>query len=151
MNIKRMTLAIMAMSCLASMPAAEKITSPDGKLTVIVDNENGSPTYLVSFGDVVFVEKSPLGLKLNFEDLTKGLTLKECKVNPVKETYDLKTIKQSHVTYEANVAVCQFEKGSTKMDIIFSVSNRDVAYRYKLYPRRARGGETLAAIVIEER
>ena len=150
MNIKRMTLAIMAMSCLASMQAAEKITSPDGKLTVIVDNENGSPTYQVSVGDVVFVEKSPLGLKLNFEDLTKGLTLKECKVNPVKETYDLKTIKQSHVTYEANVAVCQFEKGSTKMDIIFSVSNRDVAYRYKLYPRRARGGETLAAIVESE-
>ena len=150
MNIKRMTLAIMAMSCLASMQAAEKITSPDGKLTVIVDNENGSPTYQVCVGDVVFVEKSPLGLKLNFEDLTKGLTLKECKVNPVKETYDLKTIKQSHVTYEANVAVCQFEKGSTKMDIIFSVSNRDVAYRYKLYPRRARGGETLAAIVESE-
>ena len=150
MNIKRMTLAIMAMSCLASMQAAEKITSPDGKLTVIVDNENGSPTYQVSVGDVVFVEKSPLGLKLNFEDLTKGLTLKECKVNPVKETYDLKTIKQSHVSYEANVAVCQFEKGSTKMDIIFSVSNRDVAYRYKLYPRRARGGETLAAIVESE-
>ena len=150
MNIKRMTLAIMAMSCLASMQAAEKITSPDGKLTVIVDNENGSPTYQISVGDVVFVEKSPLGLKLNFEDLTKGLTLKECKVNPVKETYDLKTIKQSHVTYEANVAVCQFEKGSTKMDIIFSVSNRDVAYRYKLYPRRARGGETLAAIVESE-
>ncbi|UPS44864.1 glycoside hydrolase family 97 protein [Prevotella sp. E15-22] len=150
MNIKRMTLAIMAMSCLASMQAAEKITSPDGKLTVIVDNENGSPTYQVSVGDVVFVEKSPLGLKLNFEDLTKGLTLKECKVNSVKETYDLKTIKQSHVTYEANVAVCQFEKGSTKMDIIFSVSNRDVAYRYKLYPRRARGGETLAAIVESE-
>ena len=150
MNIRKIALAMMAMGCLTSAQAAEKITSPDGNLTVTVDNENGTPTYQISVGDVVFLEKSPLGLKLNFEDLTQGLTLKECKVTPVSETYSLKTIKQSNVTYNANVAVCQFEKGNTKMDIIFSVSNRDVAYRYKLYPRRARGGETLAAVVESE-
>ena len=150
MNIRKIALAMMAMGCLTSAQAAEKITSPDGNLTVVVDNENGTPTYQISVGDVVFLEKSPLGLKLNFEDLTQGLTLKECKVTPVSETYSLKTIKQSNVTYNANVAVCQFEKGNTKMDIIFSVSNRDVAYRYKLYPRRARGGETLAAVVESE-
>ena len=150
MKMRKIVLAMMALGCLTTMQAAEKITSPDGNLTVIVDNENGTPTYQINVGDVVFLEKSPLGLKLNFEDLTQGLTLKECQVTPVKETYSLKTIKQSNVTYEANVAVCQFEKGNTKMDIIFSVSNRDVAYRYKLYPRRARGGETLAAIVESE-
>ena len=150
MNIRKIALAMMAMGCLTSAQAAEKITSPDGNLTVTVDNENGTPTYQISVGDVVFLEKSPLGLKLNFEDLTQGLTLKECKVTPLSETYSLKTIKQSNVTYNANVAVCQFEKGNTKMDIIFSVSNRDVAYRYKLYPRRARGGETLAAVVESE-
>ena len=150
MKMRKIVLAMMALGCLTTMQAAEKITSPDGNLIVIVDNENGTPTYQINVGDVVFLEKSPLGLKLNFEDLTQGLTLKECQVTPVKETYSLKTIKQSNVTYEANVAVCQFEKGNTKMDIIFSVSNRDVAYRYKLYPRRARGGETLAAIVESE-
>ena len=150
MNIRKIALAMMAMGCLTSAQAAEKITSPDGNLTVVVDNENGTPTYQISMGDVVFLEKSPLGLKLNFEDLTQGLTLKECKITPLSETYSLKTIKQSNVTYNANVAVCQFEKGNTKMDIIFSVSNRDVAYRYKLYPRRARGGETLAAVVESE-
>ena len=150
MIIRKIAWAMMAFGCLTTVQAAEKITSPDGKLTVIVDNENGNPTYQVNLDDVVFLEKSPLGLKLNFEDLTQGLTLKECKINRVNETYGLKTIKQSTVDYEANVAVCQFEKGNTKMDIIFSVSNRDVAYRYKLYPRRARGGETLAAIVESE-
>ena len=150
MNIRKIALAMMAMGCLTSAQAAEKITSPDGNLTVVVDNENGTPTYQISVGDVVFLEKSPLGLKLNFEDLTQGLTLKECKITPVSETYSLKTIKQSSVSYNANVAVCQFEKGNMKMDIIFSVSNRDVAYRYKLYPRRARGGETLAAVVESE-
>jgi hypothetical protein len=36
------------------------------------------------------------------------------------------------------------------LDIIFRISNRDVAYRYKLYPKRARGGETLVAVVESE-
>ena len=86
MNIRKITWAILALGCLTSVQAAETITSPDGNLTVIVDNENGNPTYQVYVGNVVFLEKSPLGLKLNFEDLTQGLTMKECKVTPVKET-----------------------------------------------------------------
>ena len=72
MNIRKIALAMMAMGCLTAAQAAEKITSPDGNLTVIVDNENGTPTYQISVGNVVFLEKSPLGLKLNFEDLTQG-------------------------------------------------------------------------------
>jgi hypothetical protein len=36
------------------------------------------------------------------------------------------------------------------MDIIFRVSNRDVAFSYKLYSKKIRGGETLAAIVENE-
>ena len=36
------------------------------------------------------------------------------------------------------------------MDIIFRVSNRDVAFSYKLYSRKSRGGETLVAIVENE-
>ena len=36
------------------------------------------------------------------------------------------------------------------MDIIFRVSNRDVAFSYKLYSKKSRGNETLAAIVENE-
>ena len=149
--MKRIIFLFMLSAGFLSASASEKqLTSPDGHLVVVINDEGGKPTYQVSRDGVTFVERSPLGVKLNFEDLTQGLALKECKESSVKDTYSLKTIKQSNVTYEANVAVCQFEKGATKMDIIFSVSNRDVAYRYKLYPRRGRGGETLAAVVESE-
>ena len=33
------------------------------------------------------------------------------------------------------------------MDIQFHITDRDVAYRYKIYPKRGRGGETLVAVV----
>jgi hypothetical protein len=83
--------------------------------------------------------------------LTQGLTLKDCSISSVKDKYQLKTTKQNNIQYEATEAVCQFEKnGRQALDIIFRVSNRDVAFRYKIYPRRGRGGETLAAVIESE-
>ena len=144
-------LMALAMVVANSATAEEKqLQSPDGRMVVTVSDEGGKPTYTVSRGDVTFLEKSPLGVKLNFIDLTEGLTMKAFDVRDVKDEYDLKTTKQSHITYEATEGVCQFDKGGYRMDIIFRVSNRDVAYRYKFYPRRGRGGETRVAVVESE-
>ena len=147
---KYLLLTMAAMGCLATAQAAEEFKSPDGNIVVTVDNANGKPTYQVSLGGMTVLQSSPLGLKTNMEDLTHGLTMKACKVDNVTDAYDLMTIKQRHVSYEATEAVCQFEKGPVKMDIIFRVSNRDVAFRYKLYPKPGRGGETLVAVVESE-
>ena len=141
----------LAMVVAGSAVAEEKtLTSPDGRMTVTVSDEVGKPTYTVSRSGVTFLEKSSLGVKLNFIDMTEGLTMKACDVKTVKDEYDIMTPKQRHVQYEATEGVCQFDKGGYRMDIIFRVSNRDVAYRYKFYPRRGRGGETLVAVVLEE-
>ena len=124
--MKQFRIAIlMALSMVVgSMMAAEKqFASPDGNVIVKVSDE---------------------GIK----DVP---AMKDCQVRSVSDTYSLKTIKQSQVTYEATEAVCQFEQnGRQVLDVIFRVSNRDVAFRYKLYPRRARGGETLVAVVTGE-
>ena len=135
-----------------SIIAAEKqFASPDGNIVVTVNDEGGKPTYQVSLGGTVFLESSKLGLNTNIGDLTSGLTIKDCQVSTVKDSYSLKTIKQSQVTYEATEAVCQFVQNDRQvLDVIFRVSNRDVAFRYKLYPRRARGGETLVAVITDE-
>ena len=148
---KLLLLAFLSL-CSTSLWAAEKqIASPDGKMTVTVSDEGGKPVYMITRSSVVFVEKSPLGLNLNMDDLTQGLTLKDCQVKTVKDEYTVNTIKQRHVNYEATEAVCQFEKaGRVALDIIFRVSNRDVAYQYKIYPKRGRGGETLVAVVERE-
>ena len=142
---------VFAMVMASSAVAEEKtLQSPDGRMSVTISDEDGKPVYQVRRGDVTFLEKSPLGVKLNFIDMTEGVTMKGCDVREVKDEYDLKTTKQSHITYEATEGVCQFDKGGYRMDIIFRVSSRDVAYRYKFYPRRGRGGETLVAVVESE-
>ena len=140
--------SILILTGIVTAGATEKrIDSPDGLLQVVVSDEGGKPTYQVSRGGVVFLEKSPLGLHMNFEDLTQGLLLKDCKTDKVCDDYSLPTIKQRHVNYQATEAVCQFEKdGQHAIDIIFRVSNRDVAYRYKVYPKR----QTLVGVVLDE-
>ncbi len=136
----------------ASAHALEKqIVSPDGQLTVIVSDNGGQPTYQVSRSGQNVLLPSPLGVKLNFADLTQGVTLKDCAVKSVSDSYELKTIKQSHVSYEATEGVCQFEKdGWRAFDVVFRVSNRDVAFRYQLYPKKVRNDETRVAVVQSE-
>ena len=150
-HYKSAILMAFAMVVASSAVAEEKtLQSPDGRMSVTISDEGGKPVYQIRRGDVTLLEKSPLGVKLNFTDMTEGLTMKACDVRDVKDEYDLKTTKQSHITYEATEGVCQFDKGGYRMDIIFRVSNRDVAYRYKFYPKKGRGGETLVAVVESE-
>jgi para-nitrobenzyl esterase len=132
-------------------PSQQEIASPDGKMIVTVTVSDGCPKYEVKLDGEVFIQPSPLGLKMNFDDLTQGLTLKSCDVSKYEDEYCLKTTKQSHVKVVATEGVCRFEKdGREALDVIFRVTSRDVAYRYKMYPKRVRGGETVSGVVESE-
>ena len=146
---KRFLLALLAtVGMLQTAGAAERLTSPKGDIVVVVDVQNGKPTYEVSLSGVQFLKPSPLGLLTNIGDFTDGLTLAGCDSKTQHDEYWLKTTKQSHISYDATEAVCRFEKdGKRVLDIQFHITDRDVAYRYKLYPKKIRGGETLVAVV----
>ena len=148
---KTIALVALMMAAVTGGAAENRLSSPDGKMTVTVNDEGGRLTYQIDRSGISFLQKSPLGLKLNFVDLTQGLIIKACDVTNVKDEYSLMTTKQSHVSYEATQGVFQIEKdGARVMDVIFRVSNRDVAYRYKLYPKKGRGGDTRVAVVESE-
>lgn len=117
---------------------AQSVTSPDGDIKVTLELTNqGKPQYSVNYKGQEMLKPSALGLTTNIGDYTQGLTLKGVVTNPVSDTYSLRNIKQSHVAYQANEAVATYEKdGRTVMDIIFRVSNRDVAFCYRLYPKK---------------
>ncbi len=134
MKKRMMTAAALAFAVLTAFATEKSFQSPDGRMSVTVNDEGGVPAYQVVLDGTTFIERSPLGVKMNFGDLSQGLTLKDCQISTVKDEYSLKTIKQSHVSYEATEAVCQFEKqGKPAIDVIFRVTGRDVAYRYKIY------------------
>jgi len=115
-----------------------QVTSPDGKLLVSVDMNNGVPVYSVSLNGKSFIEASPLGMETNIGDFTQELTLAEnIERKEVTDSYELRNIKKSKVDYKANEAVFAFQKDNRPvMDVIFRVSNNNIAFRYKVHARR---------------
>ena len=146
---KRILICGVLAMMMASASALEKqVASPDGKLVVTINDNNGKPTYQVSLDGKVFLENSALGLNTNIGDFTQGMTMSEVsEVKAVNDSYQLDRIKKSHVDYHANQQVMTFTKDGKKVyDIIFQVSDNDVAFRYKLYPQ----GDTRCLVVKQE-
>ena len=139
---------VLAMMMASASALEKKVASPGGKLVVTVNDNNGKPTYQVSLDGKVFLENSALGLNTNIGDFTQGMTMSEVsEVKAINDSYQLDRIKKSHVDYHANQQVMTFTKDGKKVyDIIFQVSDHDVAFRYKLYPQ----GDTRCLVVNQE-
>lgn len=126
-----------------------KFSSPDGRIEVTVSDSDGTPDYSVAYDGNVFILPSPLGLNTSMGEYMSGMTMLPEKEAPrlIEEQYSLKTIKQSQVDYKAVEAVFTFAKDERPVyDVIFRVSDRDVAFRYRLYPRR----NTLSCVIFSE-
>ena len=138
----------MLITCWGTANAEEKtFTSPDGQVQVTINDTNGMPNYSVKYASSEFLKSSPLGLHTNIGDYSKNLSMTAFDTKKVEDHYDLRNIKQSHVDYEAIEAVASFtQNGKKVMDVIFRVSNRDVAYRYHIYKK----GDTKVCVINEE-
>lgn len=140
----------MAMFLVGTVASAEnkQITSPDGKLVVTVSDADGKPSYCVDYDNALFLKPSPLGIITNIGDFSSGMSLeKNVRIAKKDETYELPSIKQSKVHYVANEAIFSFtQQGKAIYDIIFRVSNNDVAFKYKMYQQ----GETRSCVVRQE-
>lgn len=148
MRKKLILLLAVCVQGMVTAAADNEITSPDGKLRVTVGVNGGSPVYSVSYGGQTFLEPSPLGLSTNIGDFTRGMTMADRVARrTVSSTYAIPNIKKSRVDYSASEAVYTFLQGNdTIYDIVFRVSDNDVAFRYRLYPQ----GDSLCCVVRSE-
>ena len=147
--MKKIMILGVALLCLVTGTKAQTIVSPNGKIQVILElSDQGKPCYRVLYQQQEVLNRSALGVVTNIGDYTQGLALaKGFTPKPVSETYSLRNIKQSQVNYEANEAVATYlQNGQPVMDIVFRVSNRDVAFRYRIYPKK----ETRVCVVERE-
>ncbi len=119
---------------LATAPAfAEKntVSSPDGKLNVMVADHDGKLYYAIDYAGKRMMEESQLGLIANVGDFAQSLTYQAKTEKQVSDSYDLRTAKVSHVDYKANQLNVTYLNAEKKpMTVTFNVSNNDVAFRY---------------------
>lgn len=135
--------------CTIGADAGEKqITGPDGKLSVTLSDADGMPTYSICYNGILFLESSPLGLVTNVGDFSRGMSLGEdIRIKEIDEPYELPNIKQKKVQYVATEAVVPFmQEGKKVYEIIFRISNRDVAFRYRMLQH----GANLCCVVQKE-
>lgn len=145
--MKRIFSVFALLSLIVSNSSAQ--TSPDGKLSVAVECENGKPTYSVTYNGVACILQSPLGLDTNVGDLTQGLTLSGTSdVKLVETDYTLYNIKRKDNHYEANQQTYTFAKNDKNiLAVTFNVSNNNVAFRYEILKTKK---ETMCCVVQNE-
>ena len=136
--MKKIIISCLALLCMAAVAKAQTIQSPAGRISVLLElTDQGKPCYSIRYDGQDMLMPSALGLKTNMGDFTQGLKLKELTQRTVSDSYDLRNIKQSHVSYEATEAVALYEKdGRAALDIIFRLTERDVAFAYRIHPQK---------------
>lgn len=147
--MKKTALLILFGIMVLSVHAEDKsVSSPDGKLKITVSAENGTPGYGVTLNGKDFIKTSPLGLNTNIGDFTRQMSMTAVSaVEPISENYKLTNSKKSNVAYHANKCVFTFSRSGKKVyDVIFQVSNNDVAFKYKMYPQ----GDSLCCVIKNE-
>lgn len=117
------------------------VSGPDGKLQLTVSCPEGKEaSYSLTYNGKQMLESSPLGLETNVGDFAKAMKLTGHKERKIDTVYMQSRIKASKIHYQANELVCAFANAKgQKMDVIFRVSNNDVAFRYTL-PRQGERG-----------
>ena len=133
-----------------SMQAREAtVTSPDGKLSVTVSDQGGRATYAVSLDGQQVLQPSALGFKADFGDFTQGLSITHTKEGKAEDSYVMRQVKQSHISYQASTLSIDFENQQRqKMSVEFFVKDNDVAFRYVI-PRQAKDNPKTATILSE--
>lgn len=123
--------------------------SPDGRLTVHVQDEGAQARYAVTYDGEYVISPSLLGFKADFGDFTRGLHITETKTGSTDQYYTMRQAKQSQIHYTANTLTVGFENArGQQMAVEFSVGNNDVAFRY-IIPQQEKDRPKCAVITRE--
>ena len=148
--MKKTILMLAAVCSMTAVTAKDvKMTSPNGKLQVIVNDNNGKATYTVSLEGKTMMAASALGLKTNIGDFTQKMTIEKAETKAIDKQYTMTRTKASASHYIANQTVISLINGNGyPMSITFNVSDNDVAYRYSL--PRGKDNNPKCAVIYSE-
>ena len=139
-----------AFALLASQALAQSITvtGPDTHLKVDLAVNGGIPMYSVSYDGKTILEKSPLGFIANTGNFSQGMSLIGQETSQINKTYTQDRIKRSVVNYAANELTVRLQNTNKQpVNIVFRVSNNDVAFRYEI----PKSSETGSMVINEEK
>ena len=145
---RKLIFSILYFSLIIIIESVE-ISSPDERLKVNFNIENGKAFYSANYDGKEMLIPSRLGLKSNIGDFADGLTLLNSEFNKETSSYDITRTKVSHIEYNANKLELILENSEKhKIAITFLVSNNDIAFRYTL--QRQENDNPKSAVITNE-
>lgn len=119
----------------ASIGADSRLASPDGRVLVVFDLDEGSPGYTVHLDGREVLRRSALGVVRDDADFTRDLKpasrYASRRHEKVEARYELLTGKRRQNLYRANRHVYELQTAAgARMDVEIQVSNDGLALRY---------------------
>ncbi len=129
----KIVLLISVILLLVNVLNAQTVQGPDGSIEVSLQLEAGKLFYSVTYQKTPFIEPSPLGLETSIGSFAESLEIVDTQSRRIDEAYSLPHGKVSDVHYQANELIVRLvnDKNDT-LEVIFRVSDRDVAYAYRI-------------------
>ena len=145
---KLLITTMLTATCIFAVNAKElKVTSPDGRLVVTLNDNGGIPVYSATYDGNEAIKPSRLGLITNVGDFSSGLTFKKSKTHEVNDSYSIRNIKARNVEYRANELNATYaDSKDREITVTFRVSDNNIAFRYSM----PQWGETASIIVKSE-
>lgn len=129
---KSLTVLLLAAFAMALHAKENKVVSPDGNLTVSVEDHDGQLFYSASYHGRQMLKPSRLGIIANTGDFSQQLTFKSSATATVTKDYTMRTTKTSQSSYRANQLSVVYENADHRMMTVkFNVSDNDIAFRYE--------------------
>jgi hypothetical protein len=148
--IKKLLFALALLASTNARATNYTICSPDGRLVVTISDDGGKASYKATFDGYEVLKPSNLGLQSNYADFTQGLKITKATESKINKSYDMTRIKASHIEYKANQIKLELVNSNNQpLQIIFNVSNNNIAYRYTL-PRPKEDNPKVAVVNYEK-
>lgn len=148
--IKKLLFALALLASTNARATNYTICSPDGRLVVTISDDGGKASYKAAFDGYEVLKPSNLGLQSNYADFTQGLKITKATESKINKSYDMTRIKASHIEYKANQIKLELVNSNNQpLQIIFNVSNNNIAYRYTL-PRPKEDNPKVAVVNYEK-
>lgn len=133
MNKRIQCLFVLVLTTVLTSAQEIKVCSPDNQLQVSVALHSGIPMYAISYGGTLMLDDSPLGFVADIGDYSQGMTCLQYNEKDIDLIYHQDRIKRSSVHYQAReLTVTLVNAQKQKMNVVFRISNNDVAFRYEI-------------------
>ena len=137
-----------ALTTLALLGRSQEISSPNGKMKLAFELQNGVPVYSLTMDEELIIKPSKLGLEIkNEEALTKGFSIADTKTTSFDETWEPIWGEQAQIRNHYNELEVTLNQESTKRTLIlrFRVFDDGLGFRYE-FPEQ----ENLIYFVVQD-